>query len=207
MNAERPEQLFHKGRPVPWIARWTSELRLPGPQLVPHADDDGRVRLAFADETPHDRVNGLLFHREGDSPGVGEPMWADVHSHRQNQAQREGRCQVCGIVIEGPIPWILPHGQLADRVGRSIITDVAPTCTACIPIASKHCPHLRHQPFRQIEVRGFRVHGYFGDIVDRAGTLGHVRHYQADRRLSGYLGNLMVRQTIVELWDHRLRRT
>lgn len=194
---------------MPYAVRWTSEVLSPGPQLVPRLDGpDGRMRLSFHDEVPEDRIDGVLFLREGDSPGVGEPMWADVHTHRQRRCQVEGRCQVCGQVIEGRVtPWILPYGQLASRVGGTIVTDVAPTCGDCIAVALRHCPHLGRKPYRLIDVRGYRVHSYFGDVVDHSGIPGRPKHFQADRRIGGYLGNIMARQTIVELWDHRMRRT
>lgn len=200
--------LMHKGRPVPWITRWTSEVCTPGPRLIVEGTPAG-IRLSFENEQPEDRIEGILYLRENNSPGVGEPMWKDIHTHRQRQCMVEGRCQVCGQIIEPPIPWLLsPTGSVITRQGSRIITDTAPTCGGCLETAKKHCPHLLRYPTKVVDVRGYRIHGLFGDVIDFSGAYGKQRHYQADRRVDDThpLDNIVVRQTIVELWDHRKRR-
>lgn len=202
------EQLTYNNRPVPWITRWSSEVCSPGPKILA-TDTTSGLRLRFEDERPQDRIDGVLYLREGQSPGVGEPLWRDVHTHRQRQCMVESRCQVCGDRIDPPVPWILPpQGHLVQRFGESIITDAAPTCESCIDAAMHLCPHLSTHPSKIVSVRGFRVHSVFGDIIDYSGTYGRRRHYQADRRVGGDhpLDNIVVRQTIVELWSHRRRQ-
>lgn len=207
------EMFVDRGRPVPWITRWTSEVR--SPRLKPWMSDDG-FRLGYEDETPEDRIEGVLWQREGDSPGQGEPMWKDVHSHRQRRCQVEGRCQVCGEAIEGVIPWVIPHRQYVMRISNSLTTDVAPTCNTCIDLALKVCPALNERSLIY-DVRQYRPFALFGDLVEssigpvttplRLPEYSQVRHFQGEKRINGYLGNMMARQMIVQLSDFRKRRT
>lgn len=201
----------HHGHTVPWITRWTSEVQKP--QMRTYMSAQG-LRLSFVDETPDDRLDGILWAREGNTPGQGRPMWRDVHSHRQRRCQVEGRCQVCGTLIEAPIPWIIPTA-LATRANATIITDVAPTCQSCLQTAPTTCPHLSTTAYSIYDVTDYRLYAVFGDVVDTAAPPVNppqrpaanppVRHYQADRRLNGFLGNMMARQMIVQLWNYRKR--
>lgn len=197
--------IVYKGRPVPWITRWSSEICDPGPALIPSQGPHG-VLLNFEGEVPEDRIDGLLYLRSYNSPGIGEPRWKDIHTERQRRCMREGLCQVCGRKIPEPIPWIIPVLSLTSRVGKTRLnTEVAPVCEPCLPVALKYCPHLSGWQPKIIEVRGYRVSGVFGDIVD-TDREGRIRHFQGDRRIDAYLGNIMVRQTMVEIWDFRKRR-
>jgi hypothetical protein len=196
-----------KGRPVPWVTRWSSEVVAHGARtrLMPSHTPEG-IHLRFINEQPDDRIDGVLWLPENDSRGLGTPMWKEVHSHRQRRCQVEGRCQVCGVAIASrSMTWILPHG-LSTRQGSSLITDVAPVCENCVPIATTYCPHLIRQPSRMITVYNYRPWGLFGDIIDPEPHTG-VRHYQGDRPFGAYLGNVMARQMIVELYDYRTRKT
>jgi hypothetical protein len=183
----RLEDLWlYKGVPVPYIARWSSEVVRPGPAMIPVPVPQGYY-LTYKDEQPEDRVEGQLWLRERDSPGHGEPMFADVHSHRQRLCQIEGRCQICGQVQEPPLRWLIPDG-LYTREQGTLIT-----------------------------VKGYRPYALWGDIAESAGPtrvpssgqlrgFSKVRHVQGQRLLSGYTGDVMARQMVVQLWDWRRHR-
>jgi hypothetical protein len=211
----RLENLWlHKGVPVPYIARWTSEVILPGPQLIPVPVPQG-VHLTFKDETPEDRVDGQLWLREHDSPGHGQPMFADVHSHRQRACQIEGRCQVCGQIQEAPIRWLIPD-VLVIRQHNNLITDVAPVCAECQPWAEQYCPFISGHRFTVYEVKGYSPYALFGDIVEGVGAgvqmtnrvrgFPRLKHFRGQRLLAGYTGDVMARQMVVRLWDWRKAR-
>ncbi len=191
-----------RGLPVPWITRWTTEALLPGPRMGLRPTPGG-VRLSFEDERPEDRIDGVLWLREYSSPGFGEPMWKDVHSHRQRQAQVEGLCQVCGRTMT-PLQWLIPPG-LSHRENGSLITDVAPTCQECLEKALILCPSLRQGGASLFEVFDYRLHSVHGDIL-RQGK-GRLEHFQGDVRLdSAGIQHVMARQMIVELWNFRRRK-
>jgi hypothetical protein len=196
--------LEYKGTPVPWIARWTSEVRSPGPEVRLEVTD--KTRISYAHEREDDRIEGVLWLREGSSQGVGEPLFKEVHSHRQRQCIVDGLCQVCGQSINGSvIPWILPR-HLSEKKPSGIVTEQAPICEACISVATKYCPYLLGPGYKTVDVTGYRPIALFGDVweVGREGSGSH--HYQADRPVGGYLGNLVARQMIVQLWAFRNRR-
>jgi hypothetical protein len=167
---------------------------------------DGRVRISYEDERPDDRIDEVLWQREFDSPGLGEPIWADVHSHRQRSCQIEGRCQVCGEVMAAPWLWLIPP-YLAQRGDHgSVITDVAPTCQDCIDTAMTVCPALRRVPPRLLEVRDYRPVAVFGDLI-HPGRNGRLVHTQGEARFdSPAIQHVMARQMIVELWNFRRRQ-
>lgn len=203
----------HNGRPVPWIVRWTSEVLTPGPRLIRkprHMSINGQVgtfdwQVAFNDETPDDRIDGQLWLRENNSQGVGEPMYADVHSHRQRRCQLEGLCQVCGETIEPPLTWLIPP-RLARKEANTLITDVAPICDDCLSVSRRVCPTLHRLEDRLLAVSVFdyRPYALFGD------TLREVRkrtvHSQGEIPLSGPVHQLVARQLVVQLWNFRRRR-
>jgi hypothetical protein len=212
----RLEDLWlYKGVPVPYIARWSSEVVRPGPAMIPVPVPQGYY-LTYKDEQPEDRVEGQLWLRERDSPGHGEPMFADVHSHRQRLCQIEGRCQICGQVQEPPLRWLIPDG-LYTREQGTLITDVAPVCELCQPWAERYCPFIQGHRFAVYTVKGYRPYALWGDIAESAGPtrvpssgqlrgFSKVRHVQGQRLLSGYTGDVMARQMVVQLWDWRRHR-
>jgi hypothetical protein len=213
--------LYHRGVPVPWIARWSAEVVTPKPAFSVWITSQG-AQVGFTDESPQDRIDGVLWMRERDLPGVGDPEFKVVHSHRQRAAQVEGRCQVCGrIITERPVPWLIPKILMQKGSRGSIITDVAPTCEQCLNLARVTCPHLLSRPYIIVDVKDWRPAGLFGDVVELARRIPvpppdapfpmprdtMIRHYQETKTLGGYLGNMMARQMVVELWNFTRRRT
>jgi hypothetical protein len=213
-----PKILRHLGKPVPYITRWSLEVAAPAPQIVPWLTREG-VRVEYGDERPTDRHDGVLWLREFDLPGKGTPAFKDIHSGRQRRCMVEGLCQVCGEPIDKPIPWMIPTALRTTTATKAgLLTDVAPICHSCLPQAEIYCPHLREHGFQLFDVYDYRLKSVFGDVIDVPGkrTVAHplqlpkgakIFHYQADRPIEGYLGNVVARQMVVELWNFRRRRT
>jgi hypothetical protein len=177
---------------------------MPGPALGLRPDSFGQLRLSYEDERPEDRIDGVLWMRENSSPGFGDPLWREIHSHRQRQCQVEGRCQVCGELMD-PLLWLIPT-LLLTRSKDSLITEVAPTCVDCVEKALLLCPALHRSNTILCEVFNYRPHSVFGDTV-YASRGGGMRHLQGDVELHGAgIHHVMARQMIVELWNYRRRR-
>lgn len=194
-----------RGLQVPWITRWTTERLIPGPALGLRPSPFGQIRLSFADERPEDRIDGVLWLRENSSPGFGDPLWREIHSHRQRECQVEGRCQVCGELLNLPLLWLVPS-MLMTRSNGNLITEVAPTCEGCVEKSLLLCPALHTSDTHLYEVHDYRPHSVFGDTVT-IGTHGRMDHAQGDVKLhSPGIHHVMARQMIVELWNYRRRK-
>ena len=160
--------IVRNGRTVPWVTRWSGEVRDDALQRT--RDAQGRYSLTYEDETPEDRVDGVLWMRSGNDRGAGEPQWAQVHSERQSICMLDPRCQVCGEQIEGVIPWLLPRSAADGKSAAGLITTMTPpTCAACLPIAMTQCPHLSTHRVDLYEVRSHRPWAYFADYIDASG--------------------------------------
>ncbi|MFB7673160.1 hypothetical protein ACFC26_17300 [Kitasatospora purpeofusca] len=79
--------------PVPRITRWSGEI-LQRPARI--RDHDGTERIGYRQETPHDRVNGVLVLHSTGKQGQGEPVWNRAHPGRQVRLMLDLACRVCG---------------------------------------------------------------------------------------------------------------
>lgn len=190
------EIYHHRGLQVPWVTRWTSEVRDAPFRVIP---GEG---IRYADETPEDRQLGVLWLRQGVSPGLGEPQWKQVHTYRQRDAMTGPCCQVCGRLIEGRVTWLTPAWALKLETQRGRIkTSTPPTCEDCIETARRLCPHLHTHESVVLDVRGYRQWAAFGDIAV-PGAHGQGEIPLLDDRIKYVLG----RQMVVEIYDFRKRR-
>lgn len=208
------EQFIRRGLIVPWVTRWTSERRdLP---MQPHLDSGtGKVVLDYIEPEPGDRVDGVLWMREGGSRGEGDPEWSQVSTARQRACMLDPRCQVCGTIIEGTeIPWLLPASAMDRKTRTGLTTMTPPICETCIPIAMASCPQLGRTKVTALTVHAYRPWAYFGDYVairDVTGEgpkrFGRQFHGQGEIPWdSPDLSSIMARQVIVELYAYRRRR-
>lgn len=157
-----------KGRPVPWITRWTNEI-IGQPYSLERTRDG--IRTVYPDGKSEDRMGGTLWQREGIMRG-GEPQWKQVSTYRQRFAMRKCACQVCGKKItEKPIqfllplsePEIVPPDEFHDEA--QVITVTAPTCSECIPLALQLCPHLKRNGYQILKVASYEFWGVYGEVV------------------------------------------
>jgi hypothetical protein len=128
--------------PVPYVARWSAEVDLEAP-LVETANG-----LAYADELSVDRDDHrVLWSRVATRPGVGEPIYRELHPLRQRRAMRRLLCQVCA----GPADqndqgalWLIQdqRGQWPNWPEGAHNTQ-PPLCRRCARISVKTCPWLR----------------------------------------------------------------
>lgn len=144
-------------------------------------------------------VNWIEYSNE---PGVGEPLYGQVHSLRQIRCMKGPRCQVCGerFPADEPTTWVLNNS--IDRliyenpeITRQL-TQTPPTCKACIPAAILRCPHLIARAPVVLSVSKFNIWGVEGDLYASPDLVqrGHV--LPLGHR---YLPWLLGRQLVVEL--------
>lgn len=162
-----PAPLYHRGLWVPWVTKWSGETLML--TFVSMMRADGTIGLAYADRTPYDVRDGMLWQRDAIAPGSGVPLWSQVHTGRQRLAMTTRRCQVCGTPIDAPgepVPWLLPADEHAriDRNGTLELTGTAPTCRNCWLTARSLCPHLRHRGAVECLVTATSPWGVYGQI-------------------------------------------
>jgi hypothetical protein len=206
----------YKGRPVPWITRWTGEI-IGKPYTLTRARD-GKLYTTYDDDIYEDKFGGTLWQREGIQRG-GEPQWKQVSTYRQRFAMRACACQVCGQKInEKPIRFlmpadgyeIVPPDEFHDK--PQTITLTAPTCSECIPLALKLCPHLKKNGYQILKVATYRLWGVYGEIVVFKGTRMHrgQTYVEYDTRSYGpdfHMGQVMAKQLVVELEKYVIEDT
>lgn len=133
------------GRPIvaPYITSWSEEVDPPS-QLV---EVPGRG-IAYADETVSDRDrHGVLWLRTVFRPGVGRPVYGQVHPLRQRRAMLRLLCQVCAgpadRTSEGVL-WLVRDWR-DDWPGwpNGVGETEPPVCVPCVRLSMRLCPSLR----------------------------------------------------------------
>lgn len=164
MTTDRNALPQFKGRPVPWVTRWTSEISNSRYDLA-FTRKDGH--LTYADGNNQYDKHGVLWQREGIGRG-GEPDWASVSTYRQKISMERRKCQVCGDKIaDGPIHWLMPLDEGYDvfnegEDNETFLTWNPPTCEGCIPLALELCPHLKRNGYQILKVLDYEVWGVTG---------------------------------------------
>jgi hypothetical protein len=128
---------------VPYVTAWSEEVNLPY-QVV---EVPGRG-IAYADEHVADRdTHGVLWMRTQYRPGVGQPVFGQVHPLRQRQAMRRLLCQVCGgpadRTDEGVLWLMRDHRDDWPGWPNGMGQNEPPICQPCAPLAAQLCPSLR----------------------------------------------------------------
>jgi hypothetical protein len=161
--------------PVPYVARWTAEVDLAAP-LIETANG-----IAYADELSTDRdANGLLWTRVAARPGVGEPIYRELHPLRQRRAMRRLLCQVCAGPADQTdqgVLWLI-HDDRGQWPGwpEGAQNTQPPLCLRCARISVKACPWLRDS-YVAVRARSF-INGASG-ALHRTGGL-NTRPVPAD---------------------------
>jgi len=203
--------MTYKGLQVPWVTRWKKEVNTDAikTRLV-----DGELGLFYSDGHEYRDDHGVLWQREGIGRG-GEPEFAQVSAHRQRAAMRKGLCQVCGErITDRPIRWLMGASQFTPLRDGTALTFSPPTCSDCVEVALKACPHLRSHDRVVLLVLEYRIWGVFGDMLRIApGTteLGPDTRLQRARRVEiAYdrpdLGAAVAKQQIVQLTKFTIER-
>ncbi|WP_019629335.1 hypothetical protein [Actinomadura atramentaria] len=124
---------------VPFITAWSSEEAPPATII------SGERGIAYADETVLDRDrHGVLWARNTSSPGVGRPLFKNVHHLRQRRAMRRLLCQVCGTPCGTDARWLLSAAEYREDPWPSpVLTSHPPVCPDCVDRSVRLCPHLR----------------------------------------------------------------
>lgn len=149
------------GRPVPWVTRWTGEVNDDKYKVF---RENNRLSIGYEDRNENRDEFGVLWKREG-LTRAGEPQYAEVNTYRQRAAMNKRMCQVCGSKIdERPIRWLITQDQLHAHEEGTAITRSAPTCSPCIPLARKLCPHLKKGSMI-LKVLEYDIWGIYGQAI------------------------------------------
>jgi hypothetical protein len=156
--------------PTPWVVSRSSEFLVPGITMRFVVDQDQHDKPTVAIEAPglyRDSYGFLWYPATEDL--TGQPNWNRTHPVRQRRSMDERLCQVCAR--GGADVWIIPPSNLDAGKGTAV-TGHPPLCRGCLPIAQRHCPHLRAQqdwrPFTAAEVRPF---GVMADVYAPTGAV------------------------------------
>lgn len=155
-----------KGRPVPWITRWTGEVS-ETPTAMSIQRSTMSVVLRYKDGNEDHDDHGVLWMREGIGR-QGEPQYSEVNAYRQRASVNKRLCQVCGTKIhDRPMRWLMPRSLLIDFEDTGDFgTLSAPTCEGCIPLALQLCPHLKANDYAILKVLDYERWGVMGQAVD-----------------------------------------
>lgn len=194
----------YKGRPVPWVTRWSHERSADRLNYGVQVTRDGSFRLGYKDGKDVRDGTGMLWQREGIARG-GEPEWAAVNTYRQRSSMRRCQCQVCGKKIdERPIRWLMPPDGIEQVDEDTFITMQPPTCSECIPLALDLCPNLKKYGYQILKVIDYDQWGVYGDVVTM--TEGGPRRFKsavsyntADYGPDFRLAHVMAQQAVVRL--------
>jgi hypothetical protein len=152
-----------KGRPVPWVTRWSNEV-IREPYTL-EMTREAALSLIYKDGKSEDRAYGALWQREGLMRG-GDPLWKSVSTYRQRRAMTRCLCQVCGEKIdERPIRFLMPMDGIEMLDENTALTIQAPTCESCIPLALSVCPHLKKFGYQILKVIDYEPWGVYGEVV------------------------------------------
>jgi hypothetical protein len=133
---------------IPYVVAFANEVVHDPVTFVP---DAGGLRLAYPDERPEDRVNGVLRVRVQDLRDQvdkrGPERMKTFNTLRQWRAMDNLLCQVCGKPTldrrTGISPWVLTRTVFKPTGTHSGHTNAPPTCWNCLRIAVIECPMLR----------------------------------------------------------------
>ncbi|WP_053739170.1 hypothetical protein [Nocardia sp. NRRL S-836] len=169
-----------RGRIVPYITVWTGEQIDLTTRRIAYLTDDGAeyVAVARTDVSAVAAGSVLLERRDGfgllwfsglNKPGVGEPLWAQVHALRQRECMVGRRCQVCGGTFPHgqAVTFLVPEKDVPED-GSPFETLHPPVCDTCRPWALLQCPHLREQAtFVWVTARAYRPTSVLADLYVR----------------------------------------
>lgn len=148
---------------APYITAWSEEVGSQN-ELV---EVPGRG-IAFADESVADRDSrGVLWFRMPFLPGVGRPVFGQVHPLRQRRAMQRLLCGVCGgppsRTDEGVL-WVVRdyREDWPDWPERMAVNE-PPICLACLSLSRRLCPALRRGAVA-FRARRFPVVGVRGGL-------------------------------------------
>lgn len=150
-----------KGRPVPWVARWSGEIAKSPAQVA--RTPDGQVVVLYERGELRDD-HGVLWISESPTR-EGVPEYAQVSAWRQRSCMLNRLCQVCGEQIESRlIRWLIDPRQIHTMSNAATATMSPPTCDGCIPLALDLCPAMK-KSHRIAKVLEYRVIGVYGTVV------------------------------------------
>lgn len=191
-----------KGRPVPWVTRWTGEISPTRYDIARDAEGN----FTYIDGQNLKDNQGVLWQREGIGR-QGDPDWASVSTYRQRASIGKRLCQVCGTKIPpGSIQWLMPLNEgYIEHGDGGMLTWNPPTCTDCIPLALELCPHLKRNGYQILKVLDYEVWGVMGLTMTEIGgspyPIQAARPYKEDPDFPVHIeaGRIMAQQMVAKL--------
>ncbi|GAA4936270.1 hypothetical protein GCM10023334_045160 [Nonomuraea thailandensis] len=153
------------GLRIPDQNLWTGEL-LDLPLFFdwdPIVED---IRLSYSDPTDDDWDHGLLWVRHGLNR-AGKFRWKAINTPRTRVMMREHLCMVCSCSCQRPDGrywWLFVNDPDIAPDGTSI-TNLPPTCGACIPESLATCPRLAERS-RVVSVAGTSPYAATVDLYE-----------------------------------------
>lgn len=150
-----------RGLPVPYAAAWSVEHW--------HA-----IR--------HDPLVDHVAVFTAGRPGRGRPLYGVMNEPRQRRCVMEGRCGVCGDLIDGP-GWLPEHPTLmsatAEIGGREVpVTTEPPCCHPCATWSATGCPGIAAKTTGLLRIGAWQP---VAQLIDPSAAPGrHERRFDRD---------------------------
>lgn len=152
------------GLRIPDQNLWTGEL-LDLPLWIDWDLTLQDLRLTYADPRDDDQEHGVLWLRHGQDRS-GDYKWKAVNTPRTRVMMREHRCMVCDSSCvrddDGRIWWLFVNDPETAPDGTPI-TNLPPTCRACMDESLATCPRLIER-FRVVSVADTEPYAVTADI-------------------------------------------
>ncbi|MFI9552663.1 hypothetical protein [Nonomuraea endophytica] len=152
-----------RGLRIPDQNLWTGERRaLPMAFRWDPAVED--IRLSYLDPADDDFEHGVLWVRHGQDRS-GLYRWKAVNTPRTREMLRDHLCMVDSascVGDDGRIWWLFVDDPASAPDGMPI-TNLPPTCPACIPESLKTCPRLIDR-FRIVSVAATEPYAVTADL-------------------------------------------
>jgi hypothetical protein len=143
---------------------WTGELREDPLTFAWHPKEE-RVRLSYEDPSDGDWEHGVLWVRH-DQTRTGKFLWKAINTPRTRVMMRDHLCMVCSSSCvrpeDGRIWWLFVNDPDLASDGTPI-TNLPPTCPACIPQSVLTCPRLVER-FRIVTVASTAPYAVTADL-------------------------------------------
>lgn len=181
------------------LMKWSAEDERPG-TLVERPGQG----IAYADETVTDRDrHGVLWRRTPFRPGVGRPVFGQVHPLRQRRAMTRLLCQVCAgpanRTDEGVLFLLKDHRQDWSNWPNAMAVTEPPVCLPCVRLSTRMCPALR-QGAVLVRAGRYEVVGVHGGLCTGGRELHPVGRVTVAFNNPAFRWVLAV-SLVRELWD------
>jgi hypothetical protein len=151
------------GLRIPDQNLWTGEL-IDAPLAFVWDPAINNIRLSYRDPRDEDWEHGVLWVRHGQDRS-GFYKWKAVNTPRTRVMMAENLCMVCSgscVREDGRIWWLFVEDPDVAPDGTPV-TNLPPTCGACMPESLATCPRLVERS-RVVSVGGTSPYAVTADL-------------------------------------------